>query len=98
MQDDDIKEEFVSDNSDYQKKTPNEENSAAKFLLESMSKRQGYDEDDTDEEDIDEDTDVLNAAGSTTQFDMFKKVQEDKNRMKSATRPYSPPYIFNANF
>jgi len=89
--DEDIKEEFVSDNSDYQRKTPNEETSAATFLLESMSKVQGRN-DSSDGEEIIEDDEDLDGAYSSSQFEMFKKVKNDKNRMRSASRPYSPPF------
>ena len=85
---DDIQEEFVSDNSDYHRKTPYDEGSAATFLLESMSRVNGYDIE-SEDEDISEDNDN---GYSSSQFGVFRGVSNERNRMKSATRPYSPPF------
>jgi len=88
---DDIKEELSgNDDSAFEKKTPREEGSAARRLLESMSKF-AADEDRDFEDGADSDCE-LNEE-SSAQLDMIRSANSKVRNLKYGQRPYSPPFL-----
>lgn len=84
---DDIKEEYSNnDDSAFEKNSPREEGSAARRLLESMSKFAEYEKYDS-EQDVSDDFNEQSASN----INVIRQVQQ-RSKLGVGSRPYSPPF------